>query len=450
MLTGVDVSKWQGDINWTDVKNAGIEFAIIRVGYGTLWQDVKFQRNYNAAKDVSMPVGTYLYSLATTPEEAVVEAQTVIEWIKDKQFEYPVYFDIEEQSVADTGKENCTAIVKAFCEYMEDKGYFVGVYSNTYWYQNYIDFEELSKLYTIWKSDYRENFDTTLKCDIHQFTSQGAVSGISGNVDINNCTRDFSVIKEQGFNGFGKDNEDANPDIPSQEKPGSTELTETNINTGKITLVNEPLYASATATELFKKITGNYYIYDGKVINNKIRITNSFENIGKEPIGSYVTGYIAVPSNSNETSKANIYAGQKIVLENEPLYANSTANDSIRKLTGNYYVYDGKVFNKRIRITNSSTNVKKEPIGLYVTGYIKSVVDVDDDDLSAGEKIKLSSEPLYDSATSYVALKRISGEYYVYDNKIINNRIRITNSKNNVGKEPAGSYVTGYIIKPYK
>lgn len=207
MSKGIDVSAYQGNINWQAVKDSGIEFALLRVGYG--WnddnqKDKTFEQNYKCAKEVGMPIGIYHYSYATTPDEAILEAETVLRWIEGKQFEYPIYFDIEEQKTANTGKENCTNIVKAFCSRLEKEGYFVGVYANTNWFKNYLDYAELSKLYTIWKADYRINFDTLIACDIHQYCSDGNVNGIVAKVDMNNCSRDFSIIKNGGFNGFSK------------------------------------------------------------------------------------------------------------------------------------------------------------------------------------------------------------------------------------------------------
>lgn len=207
MSKGIDVSVYQGNINWQAVKDCGVEFALLRVGYG--WsndnqKDKTFEQNYKCAKEVGMPIGIYHYSYATTPDEAILEAETVLRWIESKQFEYPIYFDVENQKTANTGKENCTNIVKAFCSRLEKEGYFVGVYANTNWFRNYLDYAELSKLYTIWKADYRDNFDTSIACDIHQYCSDGNVNGISAKVDMNNCTRDFSIIKNGGYNGFSK------------------------------------------------------------------------------------------------------------------------------------------------------------------------------------------------------------------------------------------------------
>ena len=127
MTKGIDVSQWQGDINWGAVK---ADFAILRAGYGRLKSqiDTKFEQNYRNAKAVGMPLGAYWYSYAMSPDEARVEARVFIDIIKGKQFEYPVYFDVEEQSVFRLGTTAVSNIISAFCDEMEKAGYFVGLY----------------------------------------------------------------------------------------------------------------------------------------------------------------------------------------------------------------------------------------------------------------------------------------------------------------------------------
>lgn len=204
---GIDVSKWQGAIDWNKVKAAGIDFAIIRAGYGKeiSQKDAFFEANYKAAKAAGIPVGCYWYSYAKSVAEARKEAAVCMEAIKGKQFEYPVYFDIEDNSQVGLGKTTLTDICNAFCKELESAGYFVGVYANTNWFQNYLDHKALSAKYTIWLADYRTLYNITLKRDIHQYSSKGRVDGINGNVDMNKCTRDFpTTIKNAGLNGFQK------------------------------------------------------------------------------------------------------------------------------------------------------------------------------------------------------------------------------------------------------
>lgn len=190
---GIDISKYQRDIDWSKVKNAGIEFAIIRAGYGREISQIDpyFERNYRDAKAVSMPVGAYWYSYAMSIEEAKIEAEACLQILKDKSFDLPVYYDLEENKQTPLGKSTITSMALAFCEKIREAGYQPGVYANTNWLTNYLDLVRLEGL-SIWKADFRENFDTAIPCDIHQYTSKGKVDGISGNVDLNHGYMELS------------------------------------------------------------------------------------------------------------------------------------------------------------------------------------------------------------------------------------------------------------------
>ena len=201
-MKGIDVSKWQGNINWPLVK---ADFAILRAGFGkeTSQKDPMFETYYAGAKAANIPVGAYWYSYAKSVAEAKQEAAACLAAIKGKQFEFPIYFDIEDKSQTGLSTSVLTAMCEAFCETLEAAGYFVGVYANTNWFRNYLDHARLSKRYTIWLADYRAGYDKTLKRDMHQYTSIGTVAGITGYVDMNTCTRNFpSIIKNAGLNGY--------------------------------------------------------------------------------------------------------------------------------------------------------------------------------------------------------------------------------------------------------
>ena len=119
---GIDVSYHQGNINWNKVKNAGIEFAIIRIGYGMYdyQKDKQFENNYKNARANRIPVGVYHYSYATSVEEAEKEANLVVKWLNGRDLDYPVYFDIEDSSQAKLGKSTLNAMCRAFCEIIEN------------------------------------------------------------------------------------------------------------------------------------------------------------------------------------------------------------------------------------------------------------------------------------------------------------------------------------------
>ena len=216
MMKLIDVSAYQPNIDYAKVKAAGIGGAILRCGY-TGWgsshslnMDACFEKHYAGFQSAGMPVGAYYYSTADTVDFAKKEAEFVQSLLKGKRLELPVYYDIENnERQGKLSKALLTEITDAFCKAMEDAGYFVGVYANTSWFTSKLDHAALSAKYTIWLADYRgDNANKTLKRDIWQYSSKGKVDGIGGNVDVNECYRDFpAIIKGAGLNGFAKETE---------------------------------------------------------------------------------------------------------------------------------------------------------------------------------------------------------------------------------------------------
>lgn len=197
-VKGIDVSKYQGTIDWDKVKADGVEFVVIRSGYGReiSQKDPYFETNYTGAKAAGLQVGTYWYSYAESAEDAKTEAKTFLEAVKGKTFDLPVYYDVEENTQAQKGKEFVTGVILAFAEEVKQAGYTVGVYANTNWLKNYIDRDKLGNM-SVWKADYRKNYDKEISCDIHQYASDGNVNGISGRCDMNTGYADFcKAVKE--------------------------------------------------------------------------------------------------------------------------------------------------------------------------------------------------------------------------------------------------------------
>lgn len=208
---GLDLSKHNGDLDFNVIKNVGNSFVILRAGYGNSisQKDVKFEEYYKSAKAAGLKVGAYWYSYALTPSEAIIEAKCFYEVIKGKQFEYPVYFDIENRD-HHKGASNAELVkmCQNFCDFMESKGYLAGVYANTDWFTNYISGLPKGK-YNEWEANYGLN-DGTLQDvklvrnpRIHQFTSNYELN--NKKFDRNVSYFDFeTVIKERGLNGFSK------------------------------------------------------------------------------------------------------------------------------------------------------------------------------------------------------------------------------------------------------
>ncbi|MBR5305926.1 MAG: glycoside hydrolase family 25 protein [Oscillospiraceae bacterium] len=206
----LDISKYQPTVDYTKVAKE-IDGVILRIGL-TYWGqqnmgvDPYFEQHYKGFKAVGCPVGVYYYSAADSVAVAEKEAEFCLSLMNGKQFELPVYYDVENnERQGNLSKQALTNIVDAFCSKIEKQGYFVGYYSYTAWLQSKFDTAYLSKKYTLWKADYRTIYNTSIKCDMHQYTSSGKVNGINGNVDLSRCYKDFpSIIKNAGLNGYTK------------------------------------------------------------------------------------------------------------------------------------------------------------------------------------------------------------------------------------------------------
>ncbi len=183
---GIDVSKWQGTIDWNRVKKAGVQFAMIRA-MSSVTKDPQFERNYTAATAAGIPVGVYLYSYAITTAAAKKEAQALIGALKSKRLSFPAYFDIEDQVHQKLSKAACTAIVKAFCDEMEAAGYWAGVYSYDAFFASHLD-AGLQQRYAIWCANVGGKPTQCKTYQLHQYSWKGKIDGIQGDVDLNTAT----------------------------------------------------------------------------------------------------------------------------------------------------------------------------------------------------------------------------------------------------------------------
>jgi GH25 family lysozyme M1 (1,4-beta-N-acetylmuramidase) len=187
---GIDVSAYQGSINWSSVAGAGYKFAILRTTTKGGAMDTTFEANYSGAKNAGLSVSGYHFSYSLSTSEAVSDANNLVTKLNGKKF--PIYIDLEWSTQGDLGKQKVTDIAKSFIQTLQGKGYTVGVYSNTNWYKNYYYPEQLSALgCKFWIAQYGKNngvYDESWKPNvgeyIWQWTSVGSVSGISGNVDL--------------------------------------------------------------------------------------------------------------------------------------------------------------------------------------------------------------------------------------------------------------------------
>ena len=206
---GIDVSEFQGKIDWEKVKNDGIEFAILRCGYGMDFSnqdDVEYERNANECERLNIPYGVYLFSYANTVEKARSEAKHVLRLIEGRKISLGVWYDIEDNGTSGAiNKETLTNIINTFCNTIKNAGHRVGVYASLNWLENKIE-RIIRDNYDIWVAQYYSKCEYEGKYIMWQHTSSGKVNGISTNVDMNILYEDLPVINNNDNNNSKTNN----------------------------------------------------------------------------------------------------------------------------------------------------------------------------------------------------------------------------------------------------
>ena len=184
---GIDVSKWQGPINWQAVAQSGVSFAFIRVGNTKKGIDEYFYYNMLAAQQAGIKTGVYIYSYATNVQEAALEAQLVLNAIQNVQVSYPVVWDVEDSVQKTLSPETLSLMANTFCAMIEAEGYYPMVYANTSWFTTRIG----PVFYDKWVAQWNNTCDIP-DASVWQYTSKGSVPGIIGNVDLDYALKDYS------------------------------------------------------------------------------------------------------------------------------------------------------------------------------------------------------------------------------------------------------------------
>lgn len=202
--TGIDVSRYQGNIDWQQVA-AGKQFAIVRAvssNSGGVYVDPYFEKNVAEAHAAGMRVGVYYYTYARTEAAVINELDTLLPMLEGLRLEYPVFVDVEASSLQSLGRTELTGLVRFAMDILDQKGWFPGFYTYTNFAQNYLNMAELAA-YPLWIADYRGYVGYQGSYDMWQYSSTGRVNGISGNVDLNYSYKDFlPLIKAAGKNGY--------------------------------------------------------------------------------------------------------------------------------------------------------------------------------------------------------------------------------------------------------
>ena len=243
-ILGIDVSRYQGSVDWAKVKADGIRYAILRVGSSNsngVYIDPYFETNYLGCLANGIAVGAYIFTYAENETEQNEEILKFLPALEGKTFKYPVFVDVEYKDLASLGKSQLSSLIKRYMDILDQKGFTPGWYSYTNFINSYIDADAL-KDYPLWVADYRSSLGYTGKYDIWQYTSSGSVNGISGDVDMN---RDY-----RGYIPFENEEEINTPETP--EIPTEPTEPETPEEPAMQLLMIGPM-TNAEAMEIYKK-----------------------------------------------------------------------------------------------------------------------------------------------------------------------------------------------------
>lgn len=200
-IKGIDVSEFQGSINWDKVKADGIKFAILKLAniydYDTNYKDSKFDTNYKEAKKRGIKIGAYIYNYCNTVDTLKKGLEWAIGKLDGRKLDLPLYLDMEDKDIQGETKASLTEQCNEFAKYVESKGYRAGVYANVNWLKNELNPNDFDKKISVWVAQYYKECQYTGKYDIWQYASNGKVSGISGNCDMNYLYNE-DIIKESG------------------------------------------------------------------------------------------------------------------------------------------------------------------------------------------------------------------------------------------------------------
>lgn len=206
-IQGIDISHWNGDIDFSKVKTSGVDFVIIKAGGSDkgFYTDSKFKDNYAKAVAAKLNVGAYYFAGKNFRgiESGIADARRFIKILDGLKFEYPVFLDIEAQE--NRYKEEITDAAVAFCEEMEKAGYYVGIYaSDISGFRDKLNHDRI-KDYAHWVARYGKEPEICKSYGMWQYSSKGSISGIVGSVDMDISSVDYAkVIKEKGFNNYPK------------------------------------------------------------------------------------------------------------------------------------------------------------------------------------------------------------------------------------------------------
>lgn len=314
---GIDVSFWQGNFNFLQAAREGVKFAILRGAYN-LSKDTKFEEYYSNARASGLNIGVYHYTMATTPAEAIQEAKFLLENVlADKKFELPIYFDIEDQIHKNLSKSQVSAITRAYLDYLESRGYWVGVYSSKSFIDTYLE-EDIKNDYAMWVAQWNTECTYQGQYGMWQFggeTNYIRSTKINGQtVDQNYMLVDYpTLIKEKRKNGYG-----ANVSNVKAPEPINTAKTYTVVSGDNLSSIASRYGTTVGDICRLNNIANANLIYPGQVLKLIGEVSNTIIYTVKagDNLSSIATRYCTTWQDIAElnglSNPSLIYPGQQL------------------------------------------------------------------------------------------------------------------------------------------
>lgn len=317
-MKGLDISSYQGGINFDAIKSAGVEFLILRAGF-TGWgtgvnynKDTCFEEFYNKSKSHNIPVGAYWYSCANTKEKGIAEAKFMYDnCLKGKQFEFPIYIDVEDTHHQVGNKRGVTDAIIGFCEYLENLGYYVGVYaSDISGFQDKMYLNELNA-YDKWVAHYGSEPKYVKQYGMWQSTSSGRINGYNGNLDCDVAYKDYkSIMLSVGLNGFSKSSTNNTQNTNPLDNYSDEELATKVIN-GEFGNGNERKQKLGNRYQNVQNIVNNRLSNKSNEIIYTVKSGDTLSSIAKK----YNTTYQKIANDNHIKNPNLILPNQKLIIK---------------------------------------------------------------------------------------------------------------------------------------
>ena len=284
-MRGLDISSHNKGINFNSIKNNGFEFLILRGGYtgwGTgvsYYKDTEFEYFYKQANSKGLHVGCYWYSCANDYAKGVAEAKFLYEnCLKGKQFEFPIYIDVEEEHRQLNQRKGVTDAIIGFCEYLENLGYYVGIYANNDWFNNQIQTSRLTAYdkWLAWWRNTKPNFNFGA-FGLWQNSSTFKLNGMY--VDTDESYKDYpTIMRQYNLNGFNNEEhkEESKQETPTENKEDKKQELDNKINNmDLLTLVKMTIRGDFGNGAKRREILGNRYNEVQNQVNLNIKNKNT-------------------------------------------------------------------------------------------------------------------------------------------------------------------------------